>query len=94
MLHVDQVWMHSGILKHVKRLRKALGPESDLHRHRDVEKLKACVVEVGELLCQPPPFGTPELRGDLNIALRGIVVAKQPPKRTKLKPKLCVEEDM
>jgi hypothetical protein len=86
--------VHSGILKDVKRLRKALGPESDVHRHRDLEQLKTIVMEAGEFT-RRFPFGTPvDLRGDLEIALKGIVAVAQPSRKVKPKPQLCVDEYM
>jgi hypothetical protein len=68
-------------------LYKLLEPQAELHRRRDLEALKAGVLEI-EALVRRLPAGSPhDLRDDLHLAVKGIVTVRQPPKK-KPKPEL------
>jgi hypothetical protein len=57
-----------------------------------VEELKACVVKVEELVGRLPPGSTQEVKGDLELALKSIVMDRKPPK-TKPKPDIQLDDD-
>jgi hypothetical protein len=82
----------SGLLKDARRLRAALQPQSELHRKRDLEKLKTHVLEVEKLLGQVQPESTREVEEDLEIALKGIVKVRKLPK-AKPKPDIPPVDD-
>ncbi|KAF8222237.1 hypothetical protein L208DRAFT_1381918 [Tricholoma matsutake] len=77
----------NGLLKDALRLQAALQPPSELHRQRNVEELKTLVREVEKLLDQLPSGSTLEVKKDLEIALKGIVMVKKLPK-AKPKPNI------
>ncbi|TBU23105.1 hypothetical protein BD311DRAFT_674657 [Dichomitus squalens] len=70
---------------------QALAPASEVHKRRDLDKLKAHVSEVEALMRSLPAAITGKWESDMQIALRGIVqVAKPPVKQSK--PDLNVED--
>ncbi|TBU42438.1 hypothetical protein BD309DRAFT_866309 [Dichomitus squalens] len=72
-------------------LDQALAPASELHKRRDLDKLKAHVSEVEALMRSLPTAINGKWESDMQIALRGIVqVAKPPVKQSK--PDLNVED--
>ena len=80
------------IIRDVKQLRKALEPQAELHRRRDVRELKNRVIEL-EALFQGLPAGVPhDLQGDLHIAVKGIVREKKVKKKPK--PDLCDDQNI
>jgi len=83
----------SGIFRDAQRLYKALQPQSELHRRRDLNELKARVLEVEMLLGRVPPGACRDVREDLDLALKAIVAVKQPLK-AKPKPELCMDDDV
>ncbi|KAG5351772.1 hypothetical protein C0989_004981 [Termitomyces sp. Mn162] len=81
------------LAKHLRRLQKTLEPTSELHRRCDIAELRRAVEETVELL-QAPLFATLEgLQKNLDIAVKGILTPRQPPK-TLPKPDLVWEEDI
>ena len=82
----------SGLLKAANRLQITLQPKSEMHRKRDVEELKTYVLEVEMLLGRLQPTSTQEVRQDLDIALKGIVMIRKLPKK-KPKPDLQLDDD-
>ncbi|KAF5377280.1 hypothetical protein D9615_006447 [Tricholomella constricta] len=79
--------------KSILRLQKTLEPASDIHSRRDAVGLRRSVQESAEVL-RNLPFTTPEdLHPDLDLAFKGIVAIKQPPKAPR-KPSLVCEEDL
>ena len=72
-------------------LYNTLSPGSELHKKRDLNKLKVHVLEVEALMRSLPATITRGWEDDLEIARRGIVeTAKAPPKQAK--PELNVED--
>jgi hypothetical protein len=57
-----------------------------------VEELKTYVLEVEKLLERLPPAFTREVKEDLEIALKGIVMVRKPPK-AQPKPIPLVDDD-
>lgn len=73
------------------KLLQELGPTSDLHEKRDVERLKVCAHEAETLMRDLPATKTLQWKVDMKIALRGIVKVKKAPVQ-KPKPDLNVED--
>lgn len=82
----------NGIFRDAQRLYKALQPQSELHRRRDLTELKTRVLEVEMLHGRVPPGACRDVREDLDLALKAIVAVKQPIK-AKPKPELCMDDD-
>ncbi|PCH33049.1 hypothetical protein WOLCODRAFT_159800 [Wolfiporia cocos MD-104 SS10] len=78
-------------IKEAIRLHKRLLPESELHRKQDLEELKACVRDVQQLAEQLPSGAAAAWRGDLELALKGILRPRVTV-RTKERPVLNVED--
>lgn len=57
-----------------------------------MEELKAFVLEVEKLLDRLPPASMGELKEDLKMALKGIVMVRKPPK-AKPKPDIQLVDD-
>jgi hypothetical protein len=57
-----------------------------------VEELKTYVLEVEKLLDQLPPVSAGEVKEDLEMALKGIVMVRKPPK-AKPKPDIPPVDD-
>ena len=81
-------------MKDVKRLQKALEPKADVHRRRDLEELKALVLEVKDLVHRLPPGNPQDLQHDLNLGVKGIVTTSRVSKKRSLKPCLVIEDDL
>ena len=79
-------------MRNAQRLQAALQPQSKLHCKLDVEELKACVLEVEELVGRLSPASTREVKGDLELALKGIVMIRKPPK-AKPKPDIRLDDN-
>jgi hypothetical protein len=68
-----------------------LGPSSELHARCDLKELELRVQEASDLIREMPPTHH-ELRGDLDIAVKGIVLQKKP-KVKGPKPDLTWDDD-
>lgn len=79
----------SEIKSQVVQLQEALGPQSVIHKDRDVAKLRAHV-KSAEILIRSLPCA-PGLQEDINIAVKGII--KQAPQTKKKRPELNMEDD-
>ncbi|KAF8060885.1 hypothetical protein FPV67DRAFT_312197 [Lyophyllum atratum] len=77
----------------VSRLQKELELTSDVHIRCDIAKLRRSVQEAAELLRSLPFATSQDFRRDLEIAYKGIVARKQPPKAPS-KPSLVCEVDI
>ncbi|PIL29959.1 hypothetical protein GSI_07870 [Ganoderma sinense ZZ0214-1] len=73
------------------KLHQTLGPTSDLHKTRDLEKLKACAREAETFMRSLSTAKTFDWEKDMKIALRGIVEVKKTPIKQP-KPELNVED--
>ena len=82
----------SRLFKDANRLHQALAPTADVHRARDVEKLKELACEAEALMQSLPPSATQECEKDMKIALKGIVAVRKAPVK-KRRPALNVEDD-
>ena len=67
--------------KAVDRLKKSLDPQSEVHRQQSVEELSRHIKALRDLSEQVPVKVSQEWEWDLNIAMKGIVQAKRPPKK-------------
>ncbi|GLB36677.1 putative uvrD-like helicase C-terminal domain [Lyophyllum shimeji] len=81
------------ISKSILRLQKELEVTSDIHSHCDVGKLQRGVQEAADLLRNLPFTPAQDFRKDLDIAYKGIVARRRPPKAPP-KPDLVCEEDI
>ncbi|KAG6864834.1 hypothetical protein C0991_006858 [Blastosporella zonata] len=73
-------------------LQKILEPTSNIHRCKDVGELRRRVRETAELL-QSLPFPTTEqFQKDLRIAVKGILMARQPPKPISKSDLVCEDD--
>ncbi|KAI1785420.1 hypothetical protein LXA43DRAFT_132940 [Ganoderma leucocontextum] len=77
--------------KDAMQLHQSLGPTSDLHETRDLDKLRACALEAETLMRSLPTAKTLDWEKDMKIALRGIVEVKKVPMKQP-KPALNVED--
>ncbi|KAI1785582.1 hypothetical protein LXA43DRAFT_1185708 [Ganoderma leucocontextum] len=77
--------------KDAMKLHQSLGPTSDLHETRDLNKLKAYALEAETLMRSLPTAKTLDWEKDMKIALRGIVEVKKVPMKQP-KPELNVED--
>ena len=77
--------------KDAMKLHQTLGPTSDLHVARDLNKLKTCAREAETLMRSLPTAKTLEWEKDMKIALRGIVEVKKAPVQ-QTKPELNTED--
>ena len=70
------------IIKDLQRLQEAPGPQSELHRKREVETLKSLVLEVESLLANIALAHTvaQDVKDDMAMAIIGIVAVRKPPK--------------
>lgn len=84
--------MVSGIMKDVHRLQKALEPKADVHRHRNLEELKAYVLETEALIKRLPSGSPDDLWDDLELAVKGIVTPRKLAKKAKVKPELWIDD--
>ncbi|KAG6840518.1 hypothetical protein C0991_006191 [Blastosporella zonata] len=92
LAYVDLVG-NGKLSKSLVPLQKILEPTSNIHRCKDVGELRRRVRETAELL-QSLPFPTTEqFQKDLSIAVKGILMARQPLK-PKSKPDLVCEDDI
>ncbi|KAF9230166.1 hypothetical protein BU15DRAFT_83961 [Melanogaster broomeanus] len=80
----------ASVIKKGTILRKKLGVEAPFHKKRDIKALQGAVSEVKGFI-QALPGGSPEAVQELNIAYKGIVAEKPPPKKA-AKPSLNVED--
>lgn len=80
------------IIDKIKSLQKALNPEAQIHRKRDIEGLKKLVTEVEALLYDIAPNVARDLEEDMALAVKGIVTVKRPPK-PKPKPQLTIDDE-
>lgn len=79
------------MIKEIVKLQKALNPQSQLHRKRDIEELKKLVLQVEELIYRIAPSVANEVEEDMQRAIKGIVtVRKQKPE---VKPPLQTDDD-
>jgi hypothetical protein len=76
--------------KELKDLREKLKPQSELHRQRDIQKLRKCTMQVQAIVGRLPTGGHRPLQDDLRIAVKGIVEERRPKKKEK--PELCVDD--
>ncbi|KAG2023736.1 hypothetical protein CC2G_001355 [Coprinopsis cinerea AmutBmut pab1-1] len=81
----------SSMFKLSRELHKQLEPQSSLHKRRDVEELKRLVGQVEELVNRVPQ-AVGEVRLHLELAIKGIVKEKPPPKPVE-KPELNIDEE-
>ncbi|KAI0762352.1 hypothetical protein C8Q74DRAFT_1336826 [Fomes fomentarius] len=79
--------------KEAERLHKVLSPTSELHRSRDVEKLKLYTHETESLMQSFPETTAQRWRDDLSIALRAITEDRKVKTMHVEKPVLNVEDD-
>lgn len=79
-------------MKKAIRLRKSLEPSASIHRTRDLEGLRAYVLDVQALAEMLPSGNMQELRADLAVGVKGIVTVGRPAK--KAKPDLCIDDGL
>jgi hypothetical protein len=72
-------------------LQKNLEPSAIVHQTRNLDALRSLALEVQGLF-QSLPQALLEVKVDLQLAIKGIVTGRQPPKKTK--PDLCIEDDL
>ena len=77
--------------KDAMELYKSLGPTSDLHKARDLDKLKKYALNAATLMRSLPAAKTLDWEADMKIALRGIVEVKKVPMKQP-RPELNVED--
>ncbi|TDL28963.1 hypothetical protein BD410DRAFT_818373 [Rickenella mellea] len=77
--------------KRLERLKKLLTPDSQMHRERDVAKLRLSVLELDELSKEFGFGGMKQYDEDLKIGLKGIVQESNS-RRSKPKPDLNVDD--
>lgn len=87
---------YSGFLKSIINLQKKLGPPSDLHEHRDLQALKAAVLEVQKVIervANDPSFiaTTKQIGQDWGYGRKGIL--QETVHRKILKPKLVIDPE-
>ncbi len=71
--------LFSGLFKDALRLHQSLGPGADVHKARDLVKLKALALESEAIMQQLPSSARLDWEKDIRIALRGIVEEKKAP---------------
>ena len=82
------------IIHEIRELQKALNPPSELHRRRDVEELKKRVLAVETLIQnQIAQNVARDVKGDMELGLKGIVAVKQPAKPKVQKPELRIDDE-
>jgi hypothetical protein len=72
-------------------LQKDLEPSATVHQARNLDTLRSLALEVQDLV-QSLTQALLEVKVDLQLAIKGIVTVRQPPKKTK--PDLCIEDDL
>ena len=77
--------------KGTMELYTSLGPASDFHKMRDLDKLNKCALEAAALMRSLPAAKTLHWDADMKIALRGIVEVKKAPVQQP-KPELNTED--
>lgn len=78
--------------KAVDKLKKSLDPKSDVHSRLSMEELCLHMKALQSLSEQVPAEVSQEWEWDLEIAMKGIVQVKQPPKK-KAKPDVVLDDD-
>ena len=86
------VTLYSPLLREAEKLYKLLAPAGDIHRGRDIEKLKALTLQAETLMRTLPSTATQGCEPDMDIALKGIVTEKKMPAKLP-KPSLNTVDD-
>ncbi|TFK88273.1 hypothetical protein K466DRAFT_598787 [Polyporus arcularius HHB13444] len=81
----------NGLFKDALRLHQSLGPRADVHKARDLVKLKALALEAEAIMQQLPLSARLDWEKDMRIALRGIVEVKKAPAKQP-KPELNTDD--
>ena len=74
------------MMKEITKLQKALNPQSQLHRKRDIEELKKVVLQVEEMIYRIAPTVAHEVEEDMQRAIKGIVTVRK--QKSEVKPPL------
>jgi hypothetical protein len=82
------------LLKKTIELQKSLGTKSELHRKRDLQELKARVLQVEGLMRELTSEIQHQYAEDLNLGVTGIARPRAAVKRKNLRPELVVEIDL
>ncbi|CAA7264670.1 unnamed protein product [Cyclocybe aegerita] len=80
------------MINQIRDLRKALNPESQLHRKRDVEELKRLVRAVETFISNAASNVARDVEEDMARGIKGIVTVRAAPK-PKPKPTLRIDDD-
>ncbi|KAG1806260.1 hypothetical protein EV424DRAFT_1577720 [Suillus variegatus] len=87
----QQISEIAALLKKGLGLRKQLEPSSSAHRARDIDALRSGVLEVDEFM-RGVPGSMKAMQFDFQMAYKGIVAKKVPPRNEKERPALNVED--
>ena len=79
------------MIKEITKLQKALNPQSQLHRKRDIEELKKVVLQVEEMIYRIAPTVAHEVEEDMQRAIKGIVTVRK--QKSEVKPPLHIDDD-